>query len=134
VSRFTAFAVSIAEPAADGHEPVPRTLHAGVLGRLADGVVGRFDVHAVEDLRLDAGTREAVRDTAGHAGADHARVGDDQDASSTPLGQLEADLVRGARAELHRGRAPREDRLIGPAIAVCHRRSFRRRGPRVVCR
>ena len=41
-------------------------------------LVGRLDVHAVEDLRLDAELGHLARRPAAGAGGGHARVGDHQ--------------------------------------------------------
>ena len=98
-------------PAADRDERVPRPGVAGVGDRRLHAGVGRLDVDAVEDRRLDAELAHLVGDPLRVAGGGDARVGDHQDPADVVLGEVVADLVGGALAELQTGRAVGEDRF-----------------------
>ena len=65
-------------PAADRDEPVPWTVLAGEVDRLGEARVGRLDVGAVEDHRLDAEAGDLVGDPLRVAGGGDAGVGDEQ--------------------------------------------------------
>ncbi len=108
-----------ARPAADRDEGVPRAGRAGLLDRGDEALVGRLDVDAVEDTRLDAELRHLVGHPLRDPGGGHARVGDDQDALDAVLAEVVADLVGGATAELQLGCAVGEDGLgIGGRVVL----------------
>jgi hypothetical protein len=79
-----------------------------VLGGVVDGRpqagVGRLDVDAVVDLGLDVVAAHLVGDPGRQAGGGDSGVGDHQDPAGAVLGQVVADLVGGAGAELQQGR------------------------------
>jgi hypothetical protein len=76
---------------------------AGVVDRRLQAGVGRLDVGAVVDVGLDAEPPHLVGDPGGQPGGGDAGVGHHQDAAGAVLGQVVAELVRGAGAELQQG-------------------------------
>jgi hypothetical protein len=82
-----------------------------VVDRLLEAGVGRLDVDAVVHMGLDVEPLHLVGDPGRQAGGGDAGVGDHQDAAGAVLGQVVADLVGGAGAELQQGRAVGEDGL-----------------------
>ena len=89
------------------HGPVDRR----VVDRLLEARVGRLDVRAVEDLRLDAERRHLVGDALRVAGRRDAGVGHHQHPADAVRREVVADLVGGAGAELELRGAVGEDAL-----------------------
>jgi hypothetical protein len=74
-------------------------------------LVGRLDVHAVEQVRLDAELAHLVGDPLRDSGGGDPRVGDHEHPAHAVLAQVEPDLVGRPGAELQLRRAVGEHRL-----------------------
>jgi hypothetical protein len=79
---------------------------------LAVAHVGRFHVHAVEDVRLDAVGGHALGDAVRGARGGHTGVGHHEDPARPAAGKIETDLVGRAAAELERRGAVCENGLL----------------------